>query len=162
MNANDYISHLGLLPHPEGGFYKETYRSAESVDFTGFKSKRNVCTAIYFLIESGNFSALHRIKSDEVWHFYAGDALEVIEIDENGSVISTVVGNDVVKGQVPQYTVKARRWFGSRVAAEGKFSLVGCTVAPGFDFRDFEMASRDALIAQFPQHTNLIKEMTRL
>lgn len=162
MNAKDYISHLGLLPHPEGGFYKETYRSAESIEFTGFEGKRNVCTAIYFLIEKGNFSALHRIKSDEVWHFYAGDALEVIEIDESGEVISTAVGNDVASGQVPQYMVKAGRWFGSRVLEVGSFSLVGCTVAPGFDFRDFEMESRDALLAKFPEHSKLIIEMTRV
>lgn len=162
MTANDYILHLQLNPHPEGGFYKETYRCAEAIDFTGFEGKRNISTAIYFLIEKGNFSALHRIKSDEVWHFYAGDALEVIEIDEVGNLISTLVGNNITKGQLPQYMVKAGRWFGSRVAAGGKFSLVGCTVSPGFDFKDFEMAGREALVAQFPEHATLITEMTRL
>lgn len=161
MNANDYISQLGLLPHPEGGYYKETYRSAETIGFTGFEGKRNISTAIYFLIENGNFSALHRIKSDEVWHFYAGDALEVIEIDEAGKLISTAVGNDVSKEQVPQYVVKAGRWFGSRVLKGGRFSLVGCTVAPGFDFKDFEMAGREALVARFPEHAEIITEMTR-
>lgn len=161
MNANDFISQLGLLPHPEGGYYKETYRSAETIAFTGFEGKRNISTAIYFLIEKGNFSALHRIKSDEVWHFYAGYALEVIEIDEAGKLISTTVGNDVSKGQVPQYVVKAGRWFGSRVLEGGSFSLVGCTVAPGFDFKDFEMAGREALVAQFPEHAKMIIEMTR-
>jgi hypothetical protein len=166
MKAQDYIQQLQLLPHPEGGYYRETYRSdtvlLESATDLGFNGDRQLCTAIYFLIEKDNFSALHRIKSDEIWHFYGGDALEVIEIDEAGQLICTAVGPNITAGQVPQYLVKAGRWFGSRVLKGGSFSFVGCTVAPGFDFRDFEMASRESLLTKFPEYREVISELTRL
>ncbi len=157
------IKIFSLLPHPEGGYYKETYRSAEVIETSSkqFPDQRNYSTAIYFLIEKSNFSALHRIKSDEVWHFYEGDALEVIEIDPNGNLIRTQVGKDISKGQTFQYTVKAGHWFGSRVLKGGEYSFVGCTVSPGFDFKDFEMAKRDELCKQFPQHQQIIFELTR-
>lgn len=157
------IKAFSLLPHPEGGYYKETYRSAEVIETTSeeFPNQRNYSTAIYFLIEKDNFSALHRIKSDELWHFYEGDALEVIEIDLKGNLMRTHVGRDLQKDQTYQYMVKAGHWFGSRVVKEGNFSFVGCTVAPGFDFKDFEMAKRDELCKLFPQHSSVIQEMTR-
>ena len=165
MTVENLVKHLQLLPHPEGGFYKEVYRSSETIAQTAlpqrFPGERCFATSIYFLIEKNNFSALHKIKSDETWHFYAGDALEVIEIDEAGKLTSTSVGNKLENGEVFQYTVKANTWFGSRVKAGGNFSLVGCTVAPGFDFEDFEMAQRNELVSQFPQHKVVIEEMTR-
>lgn len=162
MNIQDYIQQLQLLPHPEGGYYKETYRSQATANFKGFDGERNYCTGIYFLIEKNNFSALHRIKSDEMWHFYAGDALEVIEITLEGKLIVTHVGSNLMKGEVFQYTVKAGHWFGSRVKEGGVFSLVGCTVSPGFDFNDFEMAEREELIDFYPEHENIIKNLTRV
>ncbi len=155
MNAQHYIKTLALLPHPEGGYYKETYRSEGT---TGTDSvKRNYCTAIYFLLEDGNFSAFHKIKSDELWHFYAGDVLEVIEITKEGKLKITELGPNNF-----QYCVPAGNWFGSRVKKGGKFSLVGCTVAPGFDFADFEMAERDLLIEKYPELPGIIIEMTRI
>lgn len=166
MNRNELIKSLQLQAHPEGGFYKETYRSEmmifEGENNSGFNEARNVSTAIYFLIERDNFSALHRIKSDEIWHFYTGDPLEVIEITPQGQLIHTMVGSEIDKGQVFQYVVKAGHWFGSRVLSGGDFSFVGCTVAPGFDFRDFEMGERDQLIHQFPEHSEIIQQMTRV
>jgi predicted cupin superfamily sugar epimerase len=164
MSTKDQlIKTFSLLPHPEGGYYKETYRSAELIETSSkeFPHQRNYSTAIYFLIERDNFSALHRIKSDEVWHFYEGDALEVIEIDLKGNLIRTQVGKDLSKWQTFQYTVKAGHWFGSRVLKGGEFSFVGCTVSPGFDFKDFEMASCKDLCKQFPQHKTIIEELTR-
>lgn len=165
MKVEDLVKQLELLPHPEGGYYKETYRSAGKISAEAlpveFGGERNFATAIYFLIEKNNFSALHRIKSDETWHFYAGDALEVIEIDERGHLKTTLVGNNLEKGEVFQYTVKAQRWFGSRVRTGGDFSLVGCTVAPGFDFADFEMGQRNELIVKYPQHQQIILLLTR-
>lgn len=161
MNVNDYIKHLQLLPHPEGGYYKETYRSTGLQNFNGFTLPRNYCTGIYFLLDKNNFSALHRIKSDELWHFYAGDALEVIEITPAGELIITNIGSDILAGEVFQYAVKAGHWFGSRVIQGGDFSLVGCTVSPGFDFNDFEMADRTNLTELFPEYKNLIAELTR-
>lgn len=166
MTVAYLVKTLELLPHPEGGYYKEVYRSGGKIaalalpqEFTG---DRNFATAIYFLIEKNNFSALHKIKSDETWHFYYGDALEVIELDDTGNLKTTLVGSGLAAGETFQYTVPANTWFGSRVKAGGNFSLVGCTVAPGFDFADFEMAGRDVLIEQFPQHKAMIEEMTRL
>lgn len=156
---NDLVETYNLLPHPEGGYYKETYRSDELISTNS--ESRNCSTAIYFLIEEGNFSALHRIKSDEIWHFYEGDALEVIEIDLQGKLIITQVGRDIKNGQTYQYTVKAGHWFGSRVLSGGQFSFVGCTVSPGFDFKDFVMAQRVELTNQYPQHAKIIAELTR-
>lgn len=164
--ANDYVKSLGLQPHPEGGYFKETYRSTGTIPAAslpeGFTGDRHFSTAIYFLIEAGNFSALHRIKSDELWHFYAGDALEVIELHDDGTLKITAVGANTANGEVFQYMVPAGCWFGSRVRKGGTFSLVGCTVAPGFDFADFEMGNRDQLRQQFPQHEKVIGELTRL
>ena len=165
MLKSKLIDSYKLQPHPEGGYFKETYRSegkiisSDSLD--QFPNNRNYSTAIYFLIEKNNFSALHRIKSDEVWHFYEGDTLEVIEIDLEGKLIRTEVGRELDKGQAFQYMVKAGHWFGSRVLNGGDFSFVGCTVAPGFDFKDFELANRAELIKLFPQHKDIIVELTR-
>lgn len=123
--------------------------------------QRNVSTGIYFLLEQGNFSAFHKIRSDEMWHFYAGQALEVLEISPAGDLRCTRVGSDVLQGEVCQHVVPAHTWFASRVAQGGAFSLVGCTVAPGFDFADFCLADRAALVATFPQHRQTIHELTR-
>ncbi|MDZ4664791.1 MAG: cupin domain-containing protein [Bacteroidota bacterium] len=159
----ELITKFELLPHPEGGYYKETYRSVEVIENTSkeFPHQRSYSTAIYFLIEQNNFSALHRIKSDELWHFYEGDALEVIEIDLEGNLTFTQVGREITKGQHFQYMVKAGHWFGSRVLRGGNFSFVGCTVSPGFDFNDFEMAKQEELCKLFPQYQKIIKELTR-
>lgn len=162
FSAIDYINNLELLPHPEGGYYKETYRSSSLIEGNGaFPSGRAFATAIYFLIEANNFSAFHKIKSDETWHFYGGNALEVIELDTTGKLTSTVVGPDILNGQLLQYTVVAGNWFASRVLNGAPFSLVGCTVAPGFDFRDFEMAKRQELLQNFPIHSDIIIALTR-
>lgn len=156
--SEELIKNLGLQPHPEGGWFKETYRCASSFDGNGdFPAGRSYATSIYFLITSDSFSALHRIKSDETWHFYEGDPFEIVEITPNGKLISTCIG----KGNY-QYTVPQGHWFGSRVLAGGEWSLVGCTVAPGFDFRDFDLADREALIKDFPDHANVIHQMTRV
>lgn len=165
MLENDLIKTFDLQPHPEGGYFKETYRSEKTIETNlidkQFPSGRNYSTAIYFLIEKDNFSAFHRIKSDEVWHFYEGDALEVIEIDLKGNLIRTEVGRNIKAGQIFQYMVKAGHWFGSRVLKDGEFSFVGCTVAPGFDFSDFDLTRREELINLFPQHKEIILELTR-
>ncbi len=165
MLKTDLISIYDLQPHPEGGYFKETFRSQGVIEGMGhghhFPNKRNFATAIYFLIEKENFSAFHRIKSDETWHFYDGDALEVIEIDPQGELFRTSIGRDIKHGETYQYTVKAGHWFASRVLKGGEFSFVGCTVAPGFDFNDFELALRDELMQLFPQHRQIIEELTR-
>lgn len=154
-----------MLPHPEGGWFKETYRSGLVIPTNdlpgGFAGDRNCSTAIYFLLTGSNFSAFHRIKSDELWHFYAGDALNVYVITETGKLEIIRLGNDLEKGEVFQTVVKAGCWFASQPADENTFSLVGCTVAPGFDFNDFELAKREDLIKDFPQHKTVIEKYCR-
>lgn len=137
--ADTYISILNLQLHPEGGFYRETYRSPQEISFFGFEGKRNLGTSIYFLLKAGQRSALHRIKSDELWYFHDGGPLDIIEIDENGKEISTRLGKNILQGEVLQHVVNANRWFGARLPEGSDFCLVGCQVSPGFDFRDFEL-----------------------
>jgi predicted cupin superfamily sugar epimerase len=162
MNAQTVIDRLRLHPHPEGGYFRETYRSTESISIDGFDGDRNYSTAIYFMLTSENFSAFHRIKQDEVWHFYTGSSLYVHVIDKSGKYVPHVVGVDLANGAVPQLVVKAGDWFGSSVIEKNSFSLVGCTVAPGFDFRDFEMAKREDLLTLFPDHEEIIHRLTRI
>ncbi|WP_395017272.1 cupin domain-containing protein [Dongia sp.] len=165
MNVSAIVEQLQLQPHPEGGWFRETYRAAESVVAAAlprrFNGERSISTAIYFLLEAGQCSHLHRIKADEVWHFYAGDPLDVVEIDPAGSLRTTRLGG----GLLYQHVVPAGSWFGAAPAADSRFSptgfsLVGCTVAPGFDFADFELAGRDALLAEYPRHQDWIRRLT--
>ena len=128
-----------MLPHPEGGYYKENFRSAESFQFTGFDGERSICTSIYFLLEKGQTSALHRIKSDEIWYFHDWQTLEIIELDTEGNEQITRLGKDILNAEVLQHVVPANTWFGARLAADSEFCLVGCQVSPGFDFKDFEL-----------------------
>jgi predicted cupin superfamily sugar epimerase len=164
-----WIQKLDLAPHPEGGYYRQTYRAdlalnAQSLSpqFTG---PRSASTAIYFLLEGTDFSAFHRLRSDELWHFYQGQTLEVHVIESDGSYSTILLGSDPEAGETFQSAVKAGCWFASRLAptenAENSFALVGCTVAPGFDFEDFELARRDDLQQEYPEHARLIAELTR-
>lgn len=159
-NKNYWIKHLGLEAHPEGGYFAETYRSEISSRFAGFSSERSLKTAIYFLIDRGAFSAFHRIKSDEMWHFYAGESLLVHMIDDKGNYRSQAVGRDVENGEKLQFVVPAGCWFASEVKGEGAYALVGCTVSPGFDFADFELAE-PSLATRFPEHRDLLKRLIR-
>jgi predicted cupin superfamily sugar epimerase len=161
-SASYYINKLNLQAHPEGGYFAETYRSADTIDSDAlpqsFDGDRNISTAIYFLLEGHQFSAFHRIKSDELWHFYAGIPLLVYIINPDGELETLRIGNDLDDGGNFQGIVKAGCWFASMPINEHGFSLVGCTVAPGFDFSDFELADGE-LIKQFPQHSELISKL---
>jgi predicted cupin superfamily sugar epimerase len=144
QTAEYWIEKLGLEPHPEGGYFRQTYRSGvvivrEALP-AGFGGARPVSTAIYFLLEGKNFSAFHRLRSDELWHLYAGATLEVHVIDEGGGYSETLLGPDAEAGEVFQSVVKAGCWFGARVRDGKSWALVGCTVSPGFNFEDFEMS----------------------
>jgi predicted cupin superfamily sugar epimerase len=170
MDLDTIVATLDLAPHPEGGFYRETYRAPlllpRAALGEAFGGDRNACTAIYFLVPRGTFSALHRIAADEVWHHYAGAPLEVLSISAEGELERVVVGKDLAAGERPQHVVRAGAWFGSRMPdavppERGAWSLVGCTVAPGFDFADFELGDRAALVRAFPQHRALIEALTR-
>jgi predicted cupin superfamily sugar epimerase len=139
MTADQYIQILKMQEHPEGGFFCETFRSPAQYDFDGFEGKRSLCTSIYFLLKSGQQSALHKIKSDEIWYHHDGDAIKIIELDEDGKEIVTVLGRNILGGEKLQHVVPAGRWFGARLDEDAAFCLVGCQVSPGFDFRDFEL-----------------------
>lgn len=164
MNAGYYITHLQLQPHPEGGFYKETYRSAESFPHlalpTRFSGERNIFTAIFYLLEQGDCSLFHRIKSDECWHFYAGETLLIHVIENNGNYYCTKLGGNIAAGETFQFVVPATAWFAAEPAPGGAFCLAGCTVAPGFDFLDFEIADKKRLLSSFPRHSDIINHLS--
>jgi len=168
MTAADYIASLNLTPHPEGGYYAETYQATETILHDAlpgrFGGDRPYSTAIYFLLENHNRSVLHRIQSDEVWHFYAGGPLNVYVIEPTSGTLSTIrLGNVPERGEVFQAVVPAGCWFGSKPigdTAAPHFSLVGCTVAPGFDFTEFELADKALMLARFPQHEAIIDLLT--
>ena len=160
-----WIEKLQLAPHPEGGYFRQTYRSevviAREALPAGFSGARAVSTAIYFLLEGENFSAFHRLRSDEVWHFYVGEPLLVHVIDTDGQYSRILLGGDPEAGQVLQAVVRAGCWFASHVEDWKRFVVVGCTVAPGFDFADFEMGKRDELVARYPEFLKIIERLTR-
>ena len=164
MTAAYYVEKFAMQPHPEGGYFVETYRSAELIPKAGlperFGEARSFSTAIYFLLESHHVSAFHRIASDEVWHFYAGGPLEIFVITPTSELTVIRLGNNPEQGDVFQAVVPAGCWFGSKPAPGTDFSLVGCTVAPGFDFADFEMASREDLLQEFPQYREVIEKLS--
>ena len=161
----EIISSLQLLPHPEGGWYRETYRAGETIPADDlperFEGERSLATSIYFLLTSDTFSALHRIKSDEQWHFYSGSCLTIHVIHPDGNYEQIRLGSKLDEGESFQTVVPHGRWFGATVDTPDSYALVGCSVAPGFDFADFEMGTRDDLITQFPKHEEIITRLTR-
>ncbi len=171
-DAGYWIRALGLNKHVEGGSFSEFYRSPGLIpsaslsgtfgDLSGrVNGDRSFSTSIYFLLEKGQFSAFHRIASDEVWHFYYGDPLLIYEIDRHGALKPHLLGSDPENGEAFQTVVQAGNWFASVPAPGSEYSLVGCTVAPGFDFADFALADREKLSAIYPQHSTLIRSLTR-
>ena len=156
--AADLVRNLDLLPHPEGGFYRETYRATTQVG-----GGRPAATMIYFLLPAGHVSRLHRIDADEGWHHYLGGTLEIYELDEGCAVSSarvTRLGKDLSRGEVLQHLVPAGRWFGAAPAAGSPYALVGCTVAPGFEFSQFELGRREELLARFPAAAEVVTRLT--
>ena len=160
------IDQLELSPHPEGGFFRETYRSAGTIEASGlpvvYGGARNYSTCIYFLLTSDRFSALHRIRQDEIWHFYDGSPIRLHIITESGKHTEHIIGRDIAQGETPQFVVPGGCWFGAEVIDENSYSLVGCTVAPGFDFDDFELNTSEELLMLFPQHKTLIERLTHV
>ena len=161
--ARVYIKKLQLKKHPEGGYYREVYRSGEKIlsDHlpNRYKSSRNFSTSIYFLLEGNQFSAFHQLKSDELWHFYDGSDLKVYIINPGGDLILRKLGrSDDAEFQI---AIEKHCWFAAEVEDKKSFSLFGCTVSPGFEFEDFELGKREFLIKKFPQHNTLIQKLTR-
>jgi predicted cupin superfamily sugar epimerase len=165
-DARYWIEKLALEAHPEGGYFRQTYRSgvliAKEALPPGFSGARAASTAIYFLLDGENFSAFHRLQSDEMWHFYSGGPLAVHVIDPEGRYSEIKLGSDPEANEAFQAVVKAGCWFASHVRDPESYALVACTVSPGFDFADFELAKRNELVELYPQHRKLIEKFTRL
>jgi len=159
------IRKLGLKPHPEGGFFRETYRSKSvlpcSQSPSGKLKRRSVATCIYFLLTQGTFSAFHRLRSDEIWHFYEGTPLYLYTLNSRSGYRRITMGTGAGRLISPQAEIPAGTWFGAELAPRGDYALLGCTVAPGFDYEDFELASGASLAKKFPLHTSLIRRLTR-
>ncbi len=163
LTAAELIETLRLAPHPEGGFFAETFRSTLSVTSSGHEgSSRSASTAIYFLLHTDDFSAFHSVRSDEVWHHYLGDALELTLLHADGRGEKVSLGSDFTSGQRPQFVVQANVLQAAKpLPGKVGFTLCGCTVAPGFEFRDFEMPKRAVLVSRFPAHAEWIAALTR-
>ncbi len=164
--AQKYIEKFQLKPHPEGGYYKEIYRAGDMIlpDHLPkrYKSSRNFSTSIYFLLEGNQVSNFHKLKSDEQWHFYDGSSIVIYVIDEGGNLNKILLGKNIEKGESLQTVIKHNSWFAAELSDKTSFALIGCTVAPGFDFNDFELGKRDDLINTFPQLRELIYKLSKL
>lgn len=162
-NADYWIEKLRLTPHPEGGYYKEVYRSDELIniqnDFPRYNGKRCFSTSIYFLLKGKDISHFHKILSDETWHFYDGTSLSLHLIDENGKYSKVKMGNSN-DDELLQFSIKRNTWFAAEVNDKNSFSLIGCTVAPGFDFNDFQLARKNELKKLFPKNVEIINEFS--
>lgn len=160
ISVEEIINHYNLHPHPEGGYFAETYRAEGIITGSslceGMEGKRNYSTAIYFLLPEGKKSHLHRIKSDEIWHFYLGGPLKLIQISPEGKLDEIILGKNIKNGHVLQHVVPAGHWFGATPLEDSEYSFVGCTVAPGFDFSDFELANATDMVNLFPIHELII------
>ncbi|MBN2441785.1 MAG: cupin domain-containing protein [Spirochaetales bacterium] len=164
-SAQKWIDELGLKKHPEGGYFIETYRCDEYIQKehlpARFSGKRCFSTSIYFLLPGDEFSAFHRINQDEIWHFYTGSPLRIHIINPEGSYSGIVLGSNYTPGEVFQAIVPAGCYFGASCEDSSSYSLVGCTVAPGFEFDDLDIPERKALISLFPQNEYIIRKLTR-
>ena len=162
-SANELIEKLKLIRHPEGGYYRELYRSDEVMSQQGLPGRytgdRSFSTAIYFMLTHEDVSKFHKIKSDELWHFYTGDPLDIYLINDTGTVEIKRLGIDFTKEESPQIVIPKNHWFGAKTTGNS-YSLLGCTVAPGFDFEDFELGKREELIREFPDQKETIIQFT--
>ena len=164
MDAKYWIETLGLEKHPEGGYFREIYRSDEHVIKSSlpnrYLSKRCFSTSIYYLLEGRDFSRFHRLQSDEIWHFYSGSAVNVYMLDHK-RMTRYRVGPNPAKGHLPMLVIPRNTYFAADLDGERSYSLVGCTVSPGFDFEDFEQPTRSELSHAYPEHLDLIRRLTR-
>lgn len=164
MTADDVIRALNLHPHPvEGGFFRETYRSAATLPATALPdhgASRSASTAIYYLLKPGHVSELHVLPGDEVFHFYLGSPVRMLQLWPDGTGREVVLGSDIAAGEVPQLVVPGGVWQGTRLVGDTGFALLGCTVAPGFDYADYRSASRAELVAKWPAFAEEIARLT--
>jgi predicted cupin superfamily sugar epimerase len=167
MTADEVKRILGLTPHPkEGGWFVRTYAARESIAPSGlgdgrYPGPRRTSTAIYYLLEPDTFSEMHRLRSDEIFHFYAGDPVEMLQLYPGSEGKIILIGGDLTQAQRPQVPVERGVWQGSRLAPGGSWALLGCTVAPGFEYEDYDSGAREKLIAQWPDFESYIVGLTR-
>jgi uncharacterized protein len=163
-NAEIWIKRLNLTAHPEGGYFNEVYRSDEIIPKAALQERynadRNISTSIYFLLKEEQISHFHKLNSDEIWHFYDGSSLTIYIIDKTGILKKQKLGLDFNNGEVPQFTIPKECWFAAEVNDKKSFTLIGCTVAPGFDFADFQLGAKDILFNTYPDHKELINKFT--
>lgn len=166
ITADNIINLLHLKPHPEeGGFFIETYRSTEKIPedilSNRYQGVRSYSTAIYYLLAPKSFSSIHRLRSDEIFHFYLGDPVEMLQLYPDGSGRVFILGSDILNGMQPQVIVPRGVWQAARLLQSGRFALLGTTVSPGFEYMDYETGKRDVLIKNYPQFQNLIIALTK-
>ena len=166
MTADEIKNLLNLAPHPcEGGWFIQTWRSEETIPQAvlpaRYSGERAAGTCIYYLLEPNTFSEMHRLASDEIFHFYLGDPVEMLQLLPDGSGRTVILGNDLAKGQHPQLIVAKNVWQGSRLVAGGQVALLGCSVSPGFDYADYETGRREALVRDYGKFADLITLLTR-
>jgi predicted cupin superfamily sugar epimerase len=162
LTAGDVMRLLDLKPLTiEGGYFRETYRAPEQMSFEGYDGTRSLSTSIYYLLTPDTFSQMHRVPGMELFHFYLGDAVEMLQIAPTGSGETIVMGADIASGMQLQHVVPGGFWQGARLRAGGTFALMGTTMSPGFDYADYETGTREELIRMFPQHSGTIRVLTR-
>ena len=164
-SAEYWIEKLQLQAHPEGGYFRESYRAAESIQTihlpNGFNGDRSFSTAIYYLLKGEQFSTFHRLKSDELWHFYSGSTLSIYGIMQSGGFVEFQLGEDFEAGEKFQLIIPASTWLAARCSRKDSYSLVGCTVSPGFDFNDLELANKQYLVKKYPEYATIISQLTQ-
>ncbi len=165
ITVDNWVEHLQLKKHPEGGYYSEVYRSLEEISRSAlperFGGNRSFSTSIYYLLEGNDFSAFHCILSDETWHFYAGSPLKLYIIDTEGELITVYISNEIKPNHYLQYTVPFECWFAAELEDKSKYALLGCTVSPGFDFRDFHLGEKAQLHLKYPNQGEVIERLCR-
>jgi len=159
------IEKLKLTAHPEGGFFSEVHRSGEIIRHehlpARYKSDKVFSTSIYYLLEGNNVSHFHRLMSDEIWHFYCGSTLIIHSLNNNSGYQQTKIGSVFSDNINPQFTIQKGLWFAAEIEDKNSYALIGCTVAPGFEYTDFELANKELLLEQFPSYKEIINRLTK-
>lgn len=159
MDASKLIQELNLQPHPEGGYYKETYRGEHRIKLDNGK-ERDSSTAIYYMLTNEDKSHFHKVLSDEIWLFHQGETIIIYEIDQHGELVTHLLGIHFDNGETPQIVIPKGNWFAAQIDSKTGFSLVSCIVAPGFEFEDFILANKQELLSQYPKYHDIISEMS--
>jgi len=160
-----WIEKLGLERHPEGGYFRETYRTNSMIDKSclpeAFAGDRHLATSIFYLLDKEEYSVFHKLHGDEIWHYYTGSPLILYMLSANGSLDIVCLGTDIEHGEYPQVTIKNNTWFAAELKDKTSFGLYGCTTSPGFEYEDFEMADRQTLLEKYPQHKKILNRFTK-